>query len=228
MIPEVFTCISSISQETRGFKNYFSLIGFSGKGLSDLGLEEECLRNRYIYYLLTYNYNDSSNVTLTDQKNTFIFFQQKTFFTGLCLTRECNKILNFIFNETLDKPFYDYIYENLNIQNAKIYDIGKIDNSSSKINPYDTYDEDGSYNHEKTLREKKKFDQYFILKLISNIYLVILLLTSVFIHIFYRPCIKTKELKNEIEEDSSNYEPEEENNENKPIFSLENKIIVQI
>ena len=88
MAGSFFECLASIiSNETNGFKNYLGLAGFSGKGISDLGLEEECLRNNFIYYLLTYQYKDGSFVTLSDQNNAFLFFQQNTFYTGLCLTR---------------------------------------------------------------------------------------------------------------------------------------------
>ena len=221
MSPDFFDCFHSIVAEKTGdFMNYLAMAAFSGKGISDLGLEEECLRNNYIYYLLTFDYINGSYVTFSDQNKAFLFFQQNTFFTGLCLTRNCNKILNFLFNETLNDIFYDYLKANLSIQNAKIYDIGKIDNSSSN-NPYATYDEDGKYNPEKTENEENKYDAYNILQAIVFTILSIQIFISLIIHLFYKPYMKAKELKSEIDDEDSSIEPEEENNEPKQIFGGE-------
>ena len=215
-------CIISVNSTVRGRPNYFGLIGFSGKGVSDLGLEEECIRNNYIYYLLTYDYINGSYVTFSNQTNTFLFFQQNTFYTGVCLTRECNKFLNFLFNKTLDAKFYDYIKKNLNIQNAKIYDIGRIDNTT-RPNTYDTYEDDGTFNYEKTKHEEQKYNGYIIVQGYIYIILAIQFLVSLFIHIIYEPYIKTKELKKEISEEESSCAPEEENIENKQIFNIDSE-----
>ena len=48
MIDPLWDCIRSIDFEGESKKNFLGIIGFSGKGVSDLGLEEECLRNEYI------------------------------------------------------------------------------------------------------------------------------------------------------------------------------------
>ena len=215
-------CITSVKSTVRGRPNYFGLIGFSGKGVSDLGLEEECIRNNYIYYLLTYDYINGSYVTFSNQTNTFLFFQQNTFYTGLCLTIECNKFLNFLFNKTLDAKFYDYIKKNLNIQNAKIYDIGRIVNTTRQ-NAYDTYEDDGTFNYEKTKHEEQKYNGYIIVQGYIYIILAIQFLASLFIHIIYEPYIKTKELKKEISEEESSCAPEEENIENKQIFNIDSE-----
>ena len=222
MFPHIIGCLSSLDDKTGDNPNYLGFIGFSGKGISDLGLEEECLRNNFIYYLLTYEYMNGTDVTFSDQRNAFLFFQQNTFFTGLCLPQECNKFLHFMFNETLNDIFYVYLKENLNILNAKIYDIGKVHNESSHINPYDTYDEDGRYNYEKTKNEKRKFNIYTNVAFIIINILTIQFFVSLIIHIFYKPYIKAKELKKEIADDESSYEPEEEN-ENQNIFNKENE-----
>ena len=94
MFPHIIGCLSSLDDKTGDNPNYLGFIGFSGKGISDLGLEEECLRNNFIYYLLTYEYMNGTDVTFSDQRNAFLFFQQNTFFTGLCLPQECNKFLH--------------------------------------------------------------------------------------------------------------------------------------
>ena len=222
MSPYFFSCLFSIILEKYGnYESYLGMAAFSGKGLSDLGLQEECLRNNYIYYLLTYDYINGSFVTFNEQNKAFLFFQQNTFYTGICLTRGCNRYLNFLFNETLDDIFYEYLKKNLSIENAKVYDIGKVDNASRPINPYATYDEDGKYNPEKTKNEENKYNEYNILQTIVFIILSIQFIISLIIHIFYKPYMKAKELRNEIEDGDSSIEQEEENNESSQIFGNE-------
>ena len=216
---DYLNCIRSLNETTGDFVNYLGMIAFSGKGVSDLGLEEECLRNNYTYNLLTYDYINGSYVTISDQTHAFLFLQQNTFYTGLCFPNNCSRLLNFIFNETLNDIFYDYIKQNLNIQNAKIYDIGK--RNVTRPEPYETYEQDGKYNYTKTKSEKRKFDLFNILKRIVYSVLIIQFVVSLVIHIFYKPYIKTKELRNEIDDNDSSFEPEEEDNESKPIFNLE-------
>ena len=223
MSPHLMRCLNSLREEKTGqLDNYLGLVAFSGKGISDLGLEEECLKNDFVYYLLTYEYINGSYVTFSDQKNAFLFFQQNTFFTGICFSQECNKILNFMFNETINKIFYVYLLENLNILNAKIYDIGKVYNESSHISPYDTYEEDGKFNLDKTNNEKHKYNIFKTLLYIFIIILLVQFFVSLIMYIFYKPYIKAKELKSEIDDDESSCEPEEEN-ENKPIFNIDNE-----
>ena len=223
MAEEVWKCFGSLTDEKTGdFTNYLGLIAFSGKGVSDLGLEEECLKNNYVYYLLTYVFKNASYVTFSDQTNAFLFFQQNTFYTGLCLTKECNKILNFIFNETVDRRFYAYLQNELNIQTAKIYDIGRVDNSSRPLSPYATYDEDGKYNPEKTRHEEKKYKGYNILQKVVITILSIQFLISLIIHIFYKPYVKSKELKNEIDDNSFDQGEDEEDSSNQ-IFNIDNE-----
>ena len=219
----LLNCLGSIDFEKGGSQNYYGIIGFSGKGVSDFGLEEECLRNDFVYYLLTYEYINGSYVTFSDQTNTFLFFEQNIFYTGLCLTLECNEILNFLFNKTVNDIFYKYLLKNLTIQNTRIYDIGRVDKNFGKKEPYITYDDNGAYNPRKTDSELKKYNEWQVIRGVVRGYIITTLLISLFIHLFYKPYIKTKELKNEIEEEDSNCETEEENNENKQIFNRDSK-----
>ena len=219
-------CLFSIIKEdtNNNSRVYLGLAGYSGKGISDLGLEEECLRNNFIYYLLTYEYKNGSFVTFSDQKNAFLFFQQNIFYTGLCLTRECDAILNFLFNETINHKLYRYLKMNLNIENAKIYDIGRIDDNTTiqLQEPYATYEEDGKYNAEKTRNEEFKYNTYSALEIIVYIILIIQLIISLILNLVYKPFIKSRELKNEIEDDDSAVE-EDEDDENKQIFNKGNE-----
>ena len=116
---DYLNCIRSLNETTGDFVNYLGMIAFSGKGVSDLGLEEECLRNNYTYNLLTYDYINGSYVTISDQTHAFLFLQQNTFYTGLCFPNNCSRLLNFIFNETLNDIFYDYIKKKLKYTKCK-------------------------------------------------------------------------------------------------------------
>ena len=218
---EFINCILDIlNGEIEGIKNYLSMFGFSGKGLSDLGLIDECLRNNLLYYLLTYEYTNEAFITSNEQTNILFFFQQKTFYTGLCLTGKCNRILNFFFNETLNKKFYDFIKEEMNIENVKIYDVRRFNNTKD---PTPTYENDGRYNSEKTKNEKFKFNIYKISSLIVITILTIQFFISIIFYLFYKPYMKARQLKIEIEDE----EFSQENEENKPdrIFSISNDSI---
>ena len=222
-IPEngFFECATElIYGETSRYKNYLNFLAFSGKGISDLGLEEECIKNGFIYYLLTYEYKNGRDVTFTDQHDTFLFFQQNIFYTGICLIEKCNITLNLLFNETLDPKFYTYLKDELKIENAKIYDVAKLNETKD---PIPTYDNDGKYNATKTKNEQFKYDLYYILRLIVYIILFIQFFASIIIHLFYKPYIRSKEIKNELIERNNSVETEEENNENDNIFGVTNE-----
>ena len=205
---EFITCLSDVIEEQR---NYLSMFGFSGKGLSDLGLIDECLNNNLLYYLLTYEFTNESFITPNEETDILFFFQQKTFYTGLCLTRKCNRILNFFFNETLNQKFYGFLKEQMNIENAKIYDVRKFNNSKD---PTPTYENDGRYNAEKTKNEKFKYNIYKISRYIVITILTIQFLISFIFYLFYKPYMKARQLKTEIEDEEVSQENEENKTDN--------------
>ena len=212
--------IGNSTSEGKSYRNYLNLLAYSGKGLSDLGLEDECIRYNFTYYLLTYEYRNGTEVTFSDQKNSFLFFQQNIFFTGICLPKSCNASLNFLFNETIDEKFYFYLKKELNIENAKVFDVGL---SNETKDPTPTYENDGAYNSDKTMNEQFKYNMYSILRTVVLIILLVQIAIGIIIHIFYKPYIRAKEIRHEIDDDDSSVDNEDDNDENNQIFNITNE-----
>ena len=115
MYEEFLDCLFSFYKKAVFLQQYIQVLGYSGKTLSDLGLEEECLRNNFTYYLLTYNFTNGSYLPFKEQRNAALFFQQKYFYTGLCLSMECDNFANFLFNKTRNDKLYNYFNDNFHI-----------------------------------------------------------------------------------------------------------------
>ena len=67
---------------------YFDLFSFSGKGISELGLEAECYLSKkasLTYYLFMYQYNTTSFDTFSDDGYVYKFMNHTTFYTGICI-----------------------------------------------------------------------------------------------------------------------------------------------
>ena len=163
MVFELFRCLSSFHTETVFLQQFIQVLGYSGKSLSDLGLEEECLRNHYTYYLLTYNFTNGSYLPFKDERNAALFFQQKYFYTGLCLSMECDKFTNFLFNRTRNEKFYSYFNNNYHIEDMRVYDISGNDIKNSSYEPYIMFDGNNSYNETLIRTEKTKYYVFSII-----------------------------------------------------------------
>ena len=210
MFEELYACAMSIVfDRTRDSLNYLTLVGYSGKDLSDLGLQEECLRYNFSYFLFVYEYINGSFVVHEKQRNTALFFQQNTFFTGVCLPKICNPILKFIFNKTEDPALYPFLEENLYITNLRVYEIGST-NKKNKTNPSNTYDMDGKYNESKTKEEEIKY--YVFYGFIGAILFVLAVqfIVSIIFHFCFNPIERTRELKKEKELDDNKSDDEED------------------
>ena len=207
LFTEFQECLKDLTEgEKYGVKNFLSMIGFSGKGLSDLGLIEECVNNDLLYYLVTYEYTNESFVGFVDETDILYFFQQKTFYTGLCLSQTCNRVLNFLFNETVDSKFYDFIKREMYVEKAKIYDVRK---SNHTKDPTPTYENNGAYNAEKTKNEKSKFNIFKISRIIVITILSIQFFISVIFNLCYKPYKKASQLRSEIEKEEKEEFPQE-------------------
>ena len=204
---ELVKCaLSILNEKTKNTSNYLITLGYSGKDFSDLGLEHECLRNNFNYYLITYEFINGSVIRNKIQTNSFKFFQQLTFYTGLCLPKKCSSSLQFLFNRTVDSALYKFLLENMNIRNMRVYTIENKNNTFKK-DPTITYNYNGTYSEEKTKNEYYKF---IIFKYFFNITLLILLLQfviSIILYIFCKPILNAMKLRKqkikEKEEESS-------------------------
>lgn len=100
------------SAYTQKTESYFDLFSFSGKGISELGLEAECYlskKNNFTYYLLMYQFNTSLFDTFEDDGNVYKFMNHTTFYTGVCIFKSCSSWIEKMFNRTDNEKFYNYI-----------------------------------------------------------------------------------------------------------------------
>ena len=210
---DLFNCAMTLYNDTTDyFPNYLTVLELSGKDFSDFGLEHECLRANFYYYLITYEFFNVPMARYKIQKNSFLFFQQLTFYTGICLPRICHPILTFFFNQTVNPAFYDFLKENLNVTRARIYAVGNLKENKRKYNPTIAYNIDGKYNANKTSNEAMKKMLYNFFEIIIISILGLQFLIGVIIHIFYKFISKTHQLRIEKDEenDSQNEESEDE------------------
>ena len=210
MFEELYACaMSVVFDRTHNSPNYLTIIGYSGKDLSDLGLQDECLRYNFSYFLFVYEYINGSFVVHAKQRNTSLFFQQNTFFTGVCLPKICNPILKFLFNKTEDPALYPFLEENFYINNLRVYEVGST-NKKNKTNPSNTYDMDGKYDENKTKEEEIKY--YFFYGFIGAIIFILSFqfVVSIVFHFCFNPIEKTRELKKEKELDDDKSDDSED------------------
>ena len=204
-IPELQQCINELNGDKDGTKNYLNIIAYSGKDISDLGLEDECLRADFSYFLLVYGLPKSLYHEFKNQNNSFMFFQQDTFFTGLCLPKECAPIIKFFFNETLNPLFFGFLRYNLNFTTTRVYEVGSL-NLTTKKNAEITYDDDGGYNEKKSQDERKRHLVFNIFFWFVIAMLSFQLLVGIIFYYFCRTVDKTREYKKEFENEENNEE----------------------
>ena len=217
MYEEFLDCLFSFYKKAVFLQQYIQVLGYSGKTLSDLGLEEECLRNNFTYYLLTYNFTNGSYLPFKEQRNAALFFQQKYFYTGLCLSMECDNFANFLFNKTRNDKLYNYFNDNFHIEDMRVYDISGNEIKNSSYEPYVMLDGNGLYDEKLIKTEKIKYYLFSIIFYSFIVFLVIQLIISVIIHFGYRLFIKVREIRNDIKDDNSS--TVEEDDETNTIFN---------
>ena len=206
---ELLTCVNELRGEKKNKPIYLNILAYSGKDISDLGLEDECLRDNLSYFLIVYGLSKELFWKFKTQNNSFMFFQQNTFFTGICLPKECTHILKFIFNETVNSVFYSYLKSFHNILSARVYEVGSL-NKTSKRDATLSYDNDGKYNEEKTENERKRYLVFNIFFYFVIAMLLFQLLVGIIFYYFCRTVDKTREFKKEIEIEENDFDDTEE------------------
>jgi hypothetical protein len=113
------------------------IINYSGKAISDTGLEEDCKNRNYTYLFITYNlelpvfFNDS------DYSSFYTFMNENSFYLGLCLYRECNEFYQNFLNENYNTIFFDHIREK-GLTNLKLFRMDYPDNKDKEIQMYES------------------------------------------------------------------------------------------
>lgn len=99
-----------------------NILNSSGKGISDIGLEDDCIYSYNLTYLFI-NYTLNQNVSSSDPlfNNLYNFLEQSTFFTGICTWRECNDLYQSFFDYDLNQIFFDTLKDNYGVVNLTLY-----------------------------------------------------------------------------------------------------------
>ena len=160
--------------------SYFDLFSYSGKGISELGLEAECyLYNKSNintqYFLIMYQYDPSAFEEFFDDGYVYSYINHTTFYTGVCLFEECTDFVNLIFNRTAAPLFYDFIYKE-----AKMVDLQVIVKKTQKP----------TYQEEIELGFKNEYLTFYILIFLIAVLCCIYLAIGIF-----TVCISTAQNK---------------------------------
>ena len=197
-------CTTNLFNKTGSIENFLHLISYSGKGLSDLGQETSCLRNNFSYYLFSYNYDGKD-----DKSKIFTFLNNSIFYTGLCLFNECNDFLSKIFN-----GYSDTLISETKVQQI-IYEEQKDCKNNltfCKNKPYYSLNEKGEFDENLTEKEKSKYKLFYILFIITIFIICIEIIISIFIYCGYYLFNNSKNLTNELYEESD-LDEDEDNSE---------------
>jgi hypothetical protein len=109
------------------------IVNYSGKTISDTGLEDDCKSRNYSYVFLTYSlelpvfFNDS------DYSNFYTFMGQKSFYLGLCLYRECTDFYSAFLDESQNAVFFDHLREK-GINNLTLFEMDYLGNTTKEDN----------------------------------------------------------------------------------------------
>ena len=215
-------CTNKFFNKTNEVDNYLYLLAYSGKELSDLGQETSCIRNGFSYYLLSYDYSLEKKISKYPLK-IFKFFENKNFYTGLCLFDECNDLLQKILNNYKDEDINNTKIEqiiHLEKLNNDIKDKIDCENNpdTCKYEPYYTMNSQGVFDKELTNKERKKYKIFYAFFVITIILVTLELLVSVFIYCGYY-LFNTKNLTNELYEESD-LDDDEENSDDEPLEQI--------
>jgi hypothetical protein len=108
------------------------ILNFSGKGLSDAGIEDDCKTSNYSYLFINYTVDPDNFAKMNEinDRGYYSFLQQKSFFMGLCMFRECNEFFIHAMNYSENKVFFEYLKTH-DIQNLTLYKLDYTDNKET-------------------------------------------------------------------------------------------------
>jgi hypothetical protein len=101
----------------------FDMINNSGKGLTDIGLEEECENNDLYYLFLQVKVDLERYLSGTEYYYLYRFLEQNSFFMGLCLPKQCTNFYTRFFNQKQNTNFFKYLNETIGIKKVTNYSI---------------------------------------------------------------------------------------------------------
>jgi hypothetical protein len=86
----------------------FDIINASGKGVSQLGVEEDCTGN-YTFNFIQLTVNRPVFFYGGESESLYDFLEQDSFFLGLCFFDKCSNFTNSFLNKTTNAKFFKYL-----------------------------------------------------------------------------------------------------------------------
>ena len=166
-------CFTSTSLE-----NYLLLTQYSGKENGDIGDEENCIKNNFVYFLYLYQFNIEI-LGNADNKILKLFMGNNTYYWGFCLIKECLNGFVFLFNN-YNKMFQSTFLE-FNTASAKILISKKKDNFTNYTQFIDNKYQIGKEENNSKVRQ----NIYYILLYVMQFYLLIIIIFTVLKKMFF-------------------------------------------
>jgi hypothetical protein len=101
----------------------YDMINNSGKGFTDIGLEEECENNDLYYLFLEIKVNLTKYLNETEYLYLYRFLEQSSFFTGLCIPKQCLQFFTNFVNKEKNEKFFQYLDISLGINMITNYSV---------------------------------------------------------------------------------------------------------
>ena len=98
--------------------NLWNAINWSGKGLNDIGNQNECYGNKLKYFLIELSNNKTYN--FVDSNQLYRFLMMKKSLWGLCFFPECESFIFNYFNSAKNTKFLSYL-DTIGFTNFTIY-----------------------------------------------------------------------------------------------------------
>ena len=162
-----------------------NIFEYSGEEISDLGNEAECDELNYQYYIFIYSFYNftSSSFEFNDTEKNELFSlldNDINFYTGLCLPKECNGLLQKGFNNSALETYSNY---SLNIKSMKYV----------TKNDKDTIEE-------KEKRYSSRYTYFLLVGIPIIIYLALQVISAIILELFIKSSEeKIKQVKIEPE-----------------------------
>ena len=109
---DFFYCLNNLTNSL----DFRLVYVFSGKGVSEPGLESDCIQYNFSYYFITYIYKEFSFQTFIDDFDVYQFINQTSFYTGICIPKYCNDLIKKLLNKTSNEKFFDYLITDWKIE----------------------------------------------------------------------------------------------------------------
>ena len=117
-------CGNHIFQEymNKSYTEFYTYIESSGKGMNDFGNEHYCItgtynENKTNYYLLYAYLENADQMTNYEDKILINFLDQRCFYLGVCIPKQCGE---FLYEFLEEKQILDFMYTYLSLNNFSL------------------------------------------------------------------------------------------------------------